>query len=363
MLRTSSASPEPCDPGDPPAFGEPIIPELPRQPRTTQVIGRPQHLPKGRPVPGDLLIVSGSGHRHPKVFQVVADVAWPHERLPADLPREGGEPGFYGLVRPVGGGAGGVALRRILDGEGRMPRGQWLVRLRKSASGEVDLAPWQDLLSCRPSPELQRAVGERGLSVARIEDASGPLAADRFAVHVRRLPDGLARSRVDLLGWMRLHLHELFPRDLCRIAAESEVDEARWRSGSPLGAVLRVDLIEEGRFLCVEHDRRHFRLVALRTPVPGDVFGASVREWGVTGHPAGGFEVYTRGVGRAGGWVYGKLPRPAHAVGETLWRCFQEGVARLVKEAGGDAEILAPLGQRVSWADAAPFHTPAIAWV
>jgi hypothetical protein len=342
MLRTSQASPEPEDQEAEPAFGEPLVPLL-RATGPTQVIGRPQHLPRARPAPGDLLITTSRQSRHPRVWQVVADVAWPHDQVPPELPREGEESGFYALVRPVGAGGGPVVLRRLFDGEGRLPRGQWLVRVRRRTPASLDLAGWQDLLS-------------RGHAPARLEDASGPLVVDRFAVHIRRLPHGLpgVGSPAALFDWVRLRLHETFPRGLCRLSGETVEDEGRWRSTTPFGAILRVDLIEEQKVACATRDARHFRWLRLRSGGEADVFAAGVREWGIT-PVGGGFEIYTRGVERAGGWMYGRVPRAARIAGESAWRSFQEGVLRLVTDAGGDAFACEPEVHRTSWADAAIF--------
>jgi subtilisin family serine protease len=329
--------------------------------------------PRAEPAPaingwraGDLMIRAAASDRSPAVWRLVADGAWPHDGLPAALPRAHHEPGMYALVQSLG-ASRSVQLARVLGENGEADDDVWIVRMREPDLAEDAEYVHADLLSYRPPADLQRASFARTMPVQRIEDGWGQVNFDRYPVLITRLPTRIpgVTSAETLLQHIRLtfnshintHLAEFEPYD-------PAIDAPRWRSTNAVGAVLHIDMggPDNGSVLCVEHTERHWRFSTVKTPRDGWHPISGTREWGITSVDAG-FEVYTRAADRLCCPEGGVLFPAAFRIADQLWRSFQSGVATLVNSNGGAATIRSPMFDQQWWPSVRAMHRPTTSWV
>jgi subtilisin family serine protease len=320
---------------------------------------------------GDLVIRAASADRPTTAWRLVADGTWPHDRLPADLPRAHDEPGLYGLVQPLSGTARTVQLARMLDESGEAPDDVWIVRMGEAEADDEDLDDAevinQDLLSYRPPPDLQRASFRRTMPIQRIENGAGRVNFDRYPVRITRLPTTIpgVNSAETLLQHIRLGFNRYINSDLAVFTPyDRAVDGPRWASANAVGAVLHIDMggPDNGSVLCVQHSERHWRIVTVKTPMDGWHPISGVREWGIEAAD-GGFEFYTRAADRLcchEGWVTQYVGYPA---ADVLWQSLQTKVAALINRHGGTARVMPRTFDHPEWSAVSALHRPTAAWV
>ncbi len=232
-------------------------------------------------------------------------------------------------------------------------------------------ARWANLISFRPSAALQRAVKAREPTpltnlwhMHKLEDGLGPINLDEYTVAIACMPrfnGSENRTRAaELLEYIRLHINDVLDEGIARFSPYDEgVDGGLWRSSAPKGAVMHIDMADDGAVLCSEHmeDRWIFSTIKAGTdgyhPVSGN------REFGVVSNGYGGCMIYTCGADRASGVEFWAAGDAVFSGGDDLWRSFQRGVVRLVNDNDGLAAVGSRFSERFDWDEIrAAYHHP-----
>jgi hypothetical protein len=125
------------------------------------------------------------------------------------------------------------------------------------------------LISFRPPPEIQRAIDDRGLNwhIHPIELAAGPVNLDNYRVKIPKQPSEKDLSSLEgLLKHIRLNMNDFLPQDKVRFSQYHWADGGKWRTDSPLGAVMRFDFgkdwrplnLEDGSVVCSSYNATHW---------------------------------------------------------------------------------------------------------
>ena len=248
------------------------------------------------------------------------------------------------------------------------------------ASPPADLTEWAEQLSFVPAAELQGELTSRFSVTARIRqsifqkvdvDGVGPINLDHFHVRVTDPTiDGVKLNAADMLRFMRKYFGEIFDEEFGSFAPYEDtvpVDQAFIDGDNYLGAVLHIRIPifgttigvnplyrDDGAVAVVIAEEHRFRVATIRTiqdwghPVSG------YREWGVEEGPQG-MIMYTRGTDRATGFFAGAVGKAAESSfrkGENLWRSWQLGLVRKIKQHGGEATVGEEVSRRYRWGTA-----------
>src|SRR5262245_30511423 len=119
------------------------------------------------------------------------------------------------------------------------------------------------LISFRPPPDIQRTIDARGFNwhIHPIEFAGGPVNLDNYRVKILELPGEKGLDSLEgLLRHIRVNLDDFLSHDQVSFSEYASDDLAKWRSDSPLGAVMRFDFsknwgpfnvnLEDGSVVC-----------------------------------------------------------------------------------------------------------------
>lgn len=202
---------------------------------------------------------------------------------------------------------------------------------------------WADLFNWRAPAAVEQAVSARGMAIQRIADARGELNLDRYEVRCERLPDGW--SATALLDHLRLHLNDFVDTDYSQfIPYDSGVDDARWQSSAPAGAVFKIDIGGPDNASVVGSlvEPQRWRFTTVHTEWSGDHPVSGHREFGVRDE-AGTAVFYTRGADR---WTGGPGSSVGFFAADRLWRSFQTRLTAWIQAGGGSASAPAPFSER-----------------
>src|SRR5262245_25065455 len=103
------------------------------------------------------------------------------------------------------------------------------------------------LISFRPPPDIQKAIDDRGFKgnrwhIHQIESAAGPVNLDNYLVKILRLPSEKGLDSLEgLLRHIRLNINNFVNTDDVEFSPYADSDASKWRSDSPLGAVVHID--------------------------------------------------------------------------------------------------------------------------
>lgn len=263
-------------------------------------------------------------------------------------------------------------------------------------SGPLVITDWKDLCSFRPPLVIQGALLNRFDPVYfalrltdpdadpltgyfhAIEDAVGDINLDRYMVWVDDLPEnpggGGKFSAEEFLTYWRTHINDFVDTSISaffpyapRRDPTGNVDEVKWNSSSPLGAVITIELPilgpdESGSVVCTLIEPNRWRFSTWKTPGDNNHPVSGNREFGFyRGRYKGrrGFVFQTRGADRI--TAFGSLlPDDVFNVvfggADSLWRSLQQGLATFINSHGGTAEVISPAySSRYGWTLLKPF--------
>jgi Papain-like cysteine protease AvrRpt2 len=234
-----------------------------------------------------------------------------------------------------------------------------------------DTTAWTSLKRFIVPAAIQTEIQSRGFVVQNLFDASmfSSFNFDYYSVVIDTMPRNGRRGRSlftaeSLLEYIRNNLNRFYDPGWATWVTdmfqpyEAGIDDTKWNSRNPLGAVLFLDIWgpDNGAVVCSEKTANHWRFSTVR------VTDNSARSyWGspgghpVSGHREFGFVsesgkviLYTRGLDR----MTGNLESLGAGFGfrqqRLLWETFQDKVVGFVNNNGGVASIATPINHHVS---------------
>lgn len=222
---------------------------------------------------------------------------------------------------------------------------------------ESTAAPWRDLIDFEVSAGIVEDLKKRDITIQKIGNASGGwLNVDLYMVRIDKYPtvNGVAFDNKTLLSHIRKNLPDNVSTWNSKFSPFDEnLDKARWLSDSPVGAVLRIDIVgpDNAAVVVSEADDKHWRFATVRTPFreTGSHPVSGNREFGMFGN-----YVYTRGADRATDILESIMTEVTFAGGDHLWSSFQANVKAFVDENEGQATITKPLRHDLKWEGGIP---------
>lgn len=240
-------------------------------------------------------------------------------------------------------------------------------------SGPVDASLWADLLSFRPTPELQQLVAGRQMQFQPIESGWGEdINLDHYSIRVRDMPtiNGVKHTPTSLLSHIRQHLNDFIDPDYAEFRPfDDNVDGKLWRTAAPYGCAIDIDMrvggfpVEDGVVVVTDFAEDHwiFSTVYCERDAWHPVSGNRRFDYVADGDT---WVFSTRGADRIGNaaLLFGaaKVFGGAHG----LWCSFQEAVELFVNQNGGVAVRETPIWRRVIWSVVkAGYHRPTREWI
>jgi hypothetical protein len=231
-------------------------------------------------------------------------------------------------------------------------------------------APWEDLLSYRPPVGFQSAVNGREPTpftrlwhMQKIEDGYGPVNLDEYLIRVTGLPSGVA-SPDALLDYVRRNINALVDPSIAQFAPyDAGVDGPVWTSSSPAGAVIEIDMLDDGSVLCGESTSDHWIFCTIKAGRDGIHPVCGNRQFGYR-TDGSDYLFYTRGADRAYGIEHWTAGDAVFSGGDDLWRSFQRGLSDWINSNGGSASIGSRFSERFDWdAIRGAYYHPTGSWV
>ncbi|MDQ1357291.1 MAG: hypothetical protein QOG44_1664 [Acidimicrobiaceae bacterium] len=238
------------------------------------------------------------------------------------------------------------------------------------------LDSWRDLISFRPSQEIQRSLIDDHVpdwSVHRIEDAWGAINLDYYPVEVTNLPtfNGHQLSPAELLTHMRLCLNDLVGTTNASFAAYDNANAKKWLSDDPTGAVVHIDMLsgsqyanfDDGSVVVSDGQPSSWIFSPIWTLGDFDHPVAGNRRFGYT-QSGGTCTFYTRGADRPKGAIDALLASIIFSSAHALWLNLQQGLARFVNDNGGAATIGTAVSHRYDWDEVKRlYYAPTVDWL
>ena len=235
---------------------------------------------------------------------------------------------------------------------------------------------WEYLISFRAPVAVQGAVKGKGANwhIHRIEDAYGDINLDYYPVTVTRLPsiEGRVVTAEELLSQVRLNLNKFVDTNNCEFTPYDSSEAAVWRSSSPLGSVVHIDMksaagwlnVDDGSVVVSEFAADHWIFSTIWTvldqghPVSGN------RQFGFTRAGTGSYIFYTRGADRATSLLDTAAMSILFSAAHNLWLSLQRGIEEFVNKNGGSATTGTATSIRTPWpAIQSAHHHPTVGWV
>lgn len=239
-----------------------------------------------------------------------------------------------------------------------------------------DLSAWRDLISLRPSVSVQRSLNRAtpDRSVHRIEDAHGDINVDYYPVRIDQLPmwRGRRLSAEALLALIRSDINRFVDTNISSFSAYDASNARRWRSRSPVGAIIHIDMKsfggwvnpDDGSVVCSRASANSWTFSTIWTladfahPVSGN------REFGIRQRSSGVYEFYTRGADRTTGRLDNLLSGQVFGAADALWVSLQRRVAGFVSRNGGSARTLPRMSSRYDWPTVKRrYWSPSVRWL
>ena len=174
------------------------------------------------------------------------------------------------------------------------------------------------------------------------------------------------------LSYIRLNINSFVDTRIAEFSPYDDGEAAVWKSGSPLGSVVHIDMKafggwvnpDDGSVVVAEAAADHWIFSTIWTvmdmahPVSGN------RQFGYTAAEGGGFVFYSRGADRTTGLLDLATMSIVYSSAHNLWLSFQGGVAAFVNSNGGSATIGSATSIRTPWPDVqASSHHPSVGWI
>ena len=244
-----------------------------------------------------------------------------------------------------------AARERLTPGESSALSEQ----INNVSSNIKDVSLWLDLINFIAPASVISALKARNIKVQSVYDAMGDLNVDFYAVRIRKMPSqgGNLMNQEQLLTHIRTNFNDFVDSGNSSFSPLEPIDEPKWLSSDPIGAVLKIDIFgpDNAAVVASEYSTNHWRFSTVETPFAQTSSHpvSGTREWGI--RPSGGnYMFYTRGADRATKileTIFGELATFPEA--DQLWRSLQTKVADFINRNQGEADILSPYSQRHSW--------------
>lgn len=204
------------------------------------------------------------------------------------------------------------------------------------------LPAWRDLYTWTAPASLNAPLAARHMRIQRFADAHGALNLDRYEVRISRLPSGATPET--LLAEIRKNINRYVDTRNSEFIPYEAGDATLWSSNSPLGAVLKIDILgpDNASVVCSLAEARRWRFTTIHAPWSGDHPVSGHREFGI--RPDGdGFVFFTRAADRA---TDGIAETVVWAGANHLWQSLQRKVTDYINSHGGAASILPHFSER-----------------
>lgn len=208
-----------------------------------------------------------------------------------------------------------------------------------------------DLLRFEVPARLVQVLAARNMRVQTLQSATGKLNLDFYPVQVSKLPkvDNKQLTAAELLKRIRLNINYFIDTDYSEFKPFDAVDAPAWNSDSPVGAVIYIDIRgpDNAAVLCAHATDRMWRFATIETPRSGEHPVSGMREFGFR-ETDKGLIFYTRAADRTTSAPPG-LDLIGFSAADSLWRSFQQKIAKFVNGNSGEATVLKPLSEQISW--------------
>jgi hypothetical protein len=195
------------------------------------------------------------------------------------------------------------------------------------------------------------------MEIQRIENGSGNVNLDLYPVHITNLPEipGSGGQRFDapgLLEHIRLHLNDFvssFWAEFKPYAAG--LDDVRWMSPSPLGAVYKIDIagFDDAAVVGSLVESTRWRFSTIWTPENGEHPVSGHREVGFTARQSGDLIFHSRGADRSTSFLETVGSPITFLAQDRLWKSFQERLVHFIKTNHGAAEATESFAKPFNW--------------
>ncbi|MEN7341449.1 MAG: S8 family serine peptidase [Pseudomonadota bacterium] len=300
--------------------------------------------------------------------------------------------GWYARVieKKLGSDLARYAIRKVMNADGSPIRGQKILPVTTDIDEHMpsddcdsafvealpNLSAWQHLISFRPPVGVQRSLVRSyapDWSVHKIEDAHGDINLDYYPIRVVRLPrvGGRTISAQELLRMLRLNIDGFIDTRISSFRPYNRASARRWRSSTPVGSVLHIDMKTAGGYLnpddgsvvCARATASDWIFSTIWTPAD---FGHPVsgnRQFGFT-QQNGEWIFYTRGADRTTGRVDSLMSGTVFSKADDLWRSLQRGLTDFINTNGGAAVYLSRTSRRYNWpAVKSSYWRPSTRWI
>lgn len=210
-----------------------------------------------------------------------------------------------------------------------------------------------------PGQNGKNVTDDRIARIQKIDDAySTVVNIDYFAVKVNKLPtiNGRAYTAAEFMHYMRVNMNDFTTSGKVFVPYnENGVDDsALWKSNSPRGAILALDLDgpENGSVITSNTRTDNWTFTTIYEPKYGEHPVSGNREFGFVTHPDNTFTFYTRGVDRLTNWdatFFQNTMNIPFAAADNLWKGFQGKLESFIRLHGGESIIREPEIVRPKW--------------
>jgi hypothetical protein len=231
-----------------------------------------------------------------------------------------------------------------------------------------NLSAWRDLLSFRPSEDIQRQIHSKGESwtVHRVEDGEGDVNLDYYPIVVEKLPviNGKEVRAEVVLEYIRRNLNSLVDNSRSAFAPFKLDDQQKWNSNKPQGAVLQIDieillplgitdvpigLTDLAMVVVSQRTSSEWVFSTVRggsgwwaindTDRPGAHPVSGNRAFGFRAEADGTYTFYTMGADRATRGMDSLASPIGFQMADRLWRSHQQAVVEFINRYGGVARV------------------------
>lgn len=243
----------------------------------------------------------------------------------------------------------------------------------------LNFEDWKDLVSFRPSHDVQRSVQERFWFIQKIEYALGPVNLDYYPVKVTTLPiiGGHRATASEFLSYIRKNLNALIDTNISDIEPYDPTEGQKWASSNPLKAAMTWNFIVAGEFLGVylgnlndgsvvvsEFGPQHWIFSTIWTPRDLLHPVTGMRQFGYIVNDDNSYTFYTRGADRTTDHIGYAASTLVFNTAHQLWLSLQGKIKEFVKRSDGDAAVEQFISTRENWGYIRNNHyRPTIDWI
>jgi hypothetical protein len=223
---------------------------------------------------------------------------------------------------------------------------------------------WKHLIKFQVPITIQNELQKRNMKVQTFESAAGPdINLDYYGIIIKQFPtvNNIQLDAKNLLKTIRLGMtgkSPLFidPNKSTFLPLES-VDDAKWNSSDPTGAVVFIDTpYPKDAAVVVSKATDEFWIFSTITiptnsgtqvhPVSGH------RLWRIDENPTGDFTLLIQGADRSSRFAESQVPvreKITFSIAHELWVDHQQCIVSWINKMGGVAKAQEPISDRYKW--------------